>query len=145
MPPRRRQALPMPSQALLDDLDLLRVRPAPAPTRIPGRENLKIRNDLNACHKACISRSQQIASDGPRRRHTQKSQLAEDIRYTLAHWTGLIRFLEDGTLELDNNPVENQIRPIALTRKNALFAGTEIGAENWPMLASLMPPARWPT
>ena len=68
----------------------------------------------------------------------QKSQLAEDIRYTLAHWPGLIRFLEDGTLELDTNPVENQIRPIALTRKNALFAGNETGAENWAMLASLV-------
>ena len=68
----------------------------------------------------------------------QKSQLAEDIRYTLAHWAGLIRFLENGTLELDTNPVENQIRPIALTRKNALFAGNEIGAENWAMLASLV-------
>jgi transposase len=68
----------------------------------------------------------------------QKSQLAEDIRYTLAHWSGLIRFLEDGTIELDTNPVENQIRPIALTRKNALFAGNEIGAENWAMLASLV-------
>ena len=52
----------------------------------------------------------------------QKSLLAEDIRYTLAHWPGLIRFLDDGTLELDTNPVENQIRPIALTRKNALEA-----------------------
>jgi transposase len=63
---------------------------------------------------------------------------AEDIRYTLAHWPGLIRFLDDGTLELDTNPVENQIRPIALTRKNALFAGNEFGAENWAMLASLV-------
>jgi len=68
----------------------------------------------------------------------QKSQLAEDIRYTLGHWPGLIRFLDDGTLELDTNPVENQIRPIALTRKNALFAGNEVGAENWAMLASLV-------
>jgi hypothetical protein len=41
-------------------------------------------------------------------------------------------------LELDTNPVENQIRPIALTRKNALFAGNEVGAENWAMLASLV-------
>ena len=69
---------------------------------------------------------------------SQKSQLAEDIRYTLAHWPGLTRFLEDGTLELDTNPVENQIRPIALTRKNALFAGSGTGAENWAMLASLV-------
>jgi transposase len=71
-------------------------------------------------------------------RGSQQSQLAEDIRYTLAHWPGLIRFLEDGMLELDTNPVENQIRPIALTRKNALFAGNEIGAESWAMLASLV-------
>ena len=50
----------------------------------------------------------------------------------------MIRFLDDGTLELDTNPVENQIRPIALTRKNALFAGNEVGAENLAMLASLV-------
>lgn len=41
-------------------------------------------------------------------------------------------------LELDTNPFENQICPIALTRKNALFAGNEIGAENWAMHASLV-------
>ena len=68
----------------------------------------------------------------------QRSQLAEDIRYTLAHWPGLIRFLEDGTLELDTDPVENRIRPIALTRKNALFAGNEVGAETRAMPASLV-------
>jgi len=39
------------------------------------------------------------------------STLAEDIRYGLAHWQGLTRFLDDGRLELDNNPVENAIRP----------------------------------
>ena len=68
----------------------------------------------------------------------RSSKLAEDIRYTLGIWPGLTRFLEDGRLELDTNPVENQIRPIALTRKNALFAGHEVGAENWAMLASLI-------
>ncbi len=66
------------------------------------------------------------------------SKLAEDIRYALGLWPGLIRFLEDGRLELDTNPIENQIRPIALTRKNALFAGHEVGAQNWAMLASLI-------
>jgi hypothetical protein len=68
----------------------------------------------------------------------RSSKLAEDIRYTLARWPGLTRILEDGRLELDTNPVENQIRKIALTRKNALFAGHEVGAENWAMLASLI-------
>jgi len=68
----------------------------------------------------------------------RSSKLAEDIRYTLARWPGLTRFLEDGRLELDTNPVENQVRKIALTRKNALFAGHEVGAENWALLASLI-------
>ncbi|MBI3674363.1 MAG: transposase, partial [Rhizobiales bacterium] len=66
------------------------------------------------------------------------SKLAEHIRYALGHWDGLTRFLDDGRLELDTNPVENLIRPIALTRKNALFAGHEVGAENWALLASLV-------
>src|SRR3546814_17757417 len=66
------------------------------------------------------------------------STLAADIRYALGHWDGLTRFLEDGRLELDTNPVENAIRPVALTRKNALFAGHEVGAENWALLASIV-------
>ena len=60
----------------------------------------------------------------------RSSKLTEDIRYTLARRPGLTRFREDGRLELDTNPVENQIRKIALTRKNAAFAGREVGAEN---------------
>jgi transposase len=56
------------------------------------------------------------------------STLAEDIRYALNHWPGLTRFLDDGRLELDTNLVENAIRPICLTRKNALFAGHDVGA-----------------
>lgn len=66
------------------------------------------------------------------------SQIATDIRYALGHWAGLTRFLDDGRLELDTNPVENQIRPLALTRKNALFAGHEVGAQNWALLASIV-------
>nr|WP_249785735.1 MULTISPECIES: transposase [unclassified Bradyrhizobium] len=72
------------------------------------------------------------------------STLAEDICYALNHWQGLTRFLEDGRLELDTNPVENAIRPVCLTRKNALFAGHEVGAENWALLASIVGRARCP-
>ncbi|WP_205026420.1 IS66 family transposase [Cereibacter johrii] len=68
----------------------------------------------------------------------RSSKLSEDIRSTLGLWPGLIRFLDDGRLEMDTNPVENQIRRVALTRKNALFAGHEVGAENWAMPASLV-------
>ncbi|MER9052323.1 transposase [Mesorhizobium sp. M0923] len=66
------------------------------------------------------------------------SKLAEDIRYGLAHWEGLTRFLGDGRLELNTNRVEKAIRPLCLTRKNALFAGHEVGAENWAPLSSVV-------
>jgi transposase len=67
-----------------------------------------------------------------------KSVIAEAIRYGLNHWDGLIRFLEDGRIELDTNIVERGMRPIALNRKNALFAGHDQGAENWAAIASLV-------
>lgn len=69
---------------------------------------------------------------------SQKSKLAEAIRYALARWTGLCRFLDDGRIEIDNNVVERTIRPIALTRKNALFAGSDGGAAHWAVIASLV-------
>jgi transposase len=52
----------------------------------------------------------------------------EAIRYALSRWEGLTRFLDDGRIEIDNNIVERSIRPIALNRKNALFAGSDGGA-----------------
>lgn len=67
-----------------------------------------------------------------------KSVIADAIRYGLNHWDGLVRFLEDGRIELDTNIVERSMRPIALNRKNALFAGHDAGAENWACLASLI-------
>jgi hypothetical protein len=50
----------------------------------------------------------------------------------------LFRFLDDGRIEIDSNTVERSIRPLALTRKNALFAGHDLGAEAWAMTASLI-------
>jgi len=60
------------------------------------------------------------------------------IRYVQNHWEGLTRFLDDGCLELDTNSVENAIRPIALNRKNALFAGGDEGGETWAIHATLI-------
>jgi transposase len=71
-------------------------------------------------------------------RVSAKASIAEEIRYGLNHWDGLIRFLEDGRIELDTNNVERGIRPIVLNRKNALFAGHDHGAENWACIASLI-------
>lgn len=60
------------------------------------------------------------------------------INYALNRWRGLTRFIEDARIEIDNNPVERSMRPMALQRKNALFAGHELGAENWAAIASLV-------
>ncbi len=69
---------------------------------------------------------------------SQKTKLAEAIRYALSRWAGLIRFVDDGRIEIDNNVVERSIRPIALNRKNALFAGSDGGGEHWATIASLI-------
>ena len=52
---------------------------------------------------------------------SQKTKLAEAIRYALSHWNGLTRFLDDGRIEIDSNVVERTIRPIALNRKLSLI------------------------
>jgi transposase len=69
---------------------------------------------------------------------SQKGDLAKAIRYVQQHWEGLTRFVDDGRIELDTNTVERAIRPLTLTRKNGLFAGSEGGAEHWAVLASLV-------
>src|SRR3546814_8371117 len=71
-----------------------------------------------------------------RRRMFIGSPTLKAINYALSHWAGLVRFLDDGRIDIDNNPVERSMRPIALQRKNALFAGHELGAENWAAYAS---------
>lgn len=73
-----------------------------------------------------------------RARVSDKSPLGEALKYIAKYWDGLCLFLQDGRVELDNNSVERTIRPIALNRKNALFAGHDAGAQNWAMLASLI-------
>jgi transposase len=73
---------------------------------------------------------------------SQKSKLAEAMRYALARWAGLGRFLDDGRVEIDSNVVERSIRPIALNRKNALFAGSDGGGEHWATIASLIETAK---
>jgi transposase len=67
-----------------------------------------------------------------------RSTMAEAIRYALNHREGLLRFLDDGRIELDTNSVERAARPVALGRKNALFAGCDEGAEAWAAVASLI-------
>ena len=73
-----------------------------------------------------------------RARVSNKTPIGQALAYIAKYWDGLCLFLTDGRIELDNNTVERTIRPIALNRKNALFAGHEVGAKNWAMIASLI-------
>ena len=73
-----------------------------------------------------------------RTRVSAKSPTGEALKYIAKYWDGLCLFLNDGRIELDNNAVERTIRPIALNRKNALFAGHDAGAQNWAVIASLI-------
>jgi len=65
-----------------------------------------------------------------------KSALGKAMAYCLARWNNLIAYLHDGALEMDNNLVENAIRPVALGRKNYLFAGSHRAAQNAAMIYS---------
>jgi transposase len=70
------------------------------------------------------------------------SDLAKAIRYALRHWSGLTVFLDDGRVEMDTNVVERAIRPHTLTRKNALFAGSDSGAQRWACAMTLIQTAK---
>lgn len=71
-------------------------------------------------------------------KQTPKTKLRKAIGYTLRRWQKLGVYILKGELEIDNNLIENQIRPIALGRKNYLFAGSHQGAKRAAMIYSLL-------
>jgi transposase len=70
------------------------------------------------------------------------SDLAKAMRYAIRHWPGLVAFLDDGRIEMDTNVVERAIRPHTLTRKSALFAGSDGGARHWAIAMTLIQTAK---
>lgn len=70
------------------------------------------------------------------------SGTANAIDYTLKRWPALSRYLDDGRYPIDNNPIENAIRPVALGRKNWLFAGTETASQRAAAIMSLLATAK---
>ena len=67
-----------------------------------------------------------------------KSAIGQAIAYTLTLWNRLQAYVEDGRFQIDNNLIENAIRPVALGRKNYLFAGSHDAAQNAAMLYSIL-------
>jgi len=70
------------------------------------------------------------------------SAIAKAIDYSLNHWVGLGRFLLDGDVPIDNNHVENRIRPWALGRRNWLFIGSQLAGERAAVVMSLLQSAK---
>ncbi len=77
-----------------------------------------------------------------RARVPEGSATAEAIDYSLRRWAALTRFLHDGRLPLDNNWVENQIRPIAIGRNNWLFASSLRAGQRAAAIMSLIQSAK---
>jgi transposase len=73
---------------------------------------------------------------------SRKSETALAIRYALARWSALTRYVDDGSIELDNNPAERALRAVCLGRKNYLFAGSDNGGERAATFYSLIGTAK---
>jgi hypothetical protein len=103
------------------------VRGAPAQQRrqVRAERSNAIVDDLR---RHLESRNRQVSAN---------SKLGEAIRYALTRWDGLSRFLADGRIDLDSNTVERSIRPLALNRNDAMFAGSDEGGDSWSVIATL--------
>jgi transposase len=73
---------------------------------------------------------------------SRKSDTAAAIRYALSRWPALMRYADDGQLEIDNNAAERALRLVALGRKNFLFAGSNAGGERAAAIYSLLGSAK---
>jgi transposase len=73
---------------------------------------------------------------------SRKSDTAMAVRYALGRWAALLRFCDDGNIEIDNNAAERALRVVALGRKNFLFAGSDGGGESAAALYSLLGTAK---
>ncbi len=72
-----------------------------------------------------------------------QSPIGKAISYFLKRWDKLIVYTTDGSLKIDNNPVENAVRPVAIGRKNYLFAGSHDAAQRAAMIYSLFATCRY--
>lgn len=75
-------------------------------------------------------------------RLSRKSDTAMGVRYALGRWEALMRYCDDGRLEIDNNAAERSLRTVALGRKNYLFAGSDRGGQSAAAMYSLIGTAK---
>jgi hypothetical protein len=73
---------------------------------------------------------------------SRKSDVTLAINYALGRWTALVRYCDDGNIEIDNNAAERALRAVALGRKNYLFAGSDAGGDRAAAMYTLIGSAK---
>jgi len=106
------------------------------------RPGPRLREAARAAHSAMIVRRIRIALLRIRPRHLPQSAMGKAIAYALDQWPALTRFLADGQIEIDNNRVENAIRPTALGKKNWLFIGAAEAGQRAAVLYTVVESCR---
>ena len=129
-------ASPMALEALTRIGQLYTIEQQGKALSIEARLQLRVEQSqpvLNALHEWLIQTRIKTANGGGS---------AKALDYTLKRWPALIRYAETGHLPIDNNPVENTIRPIALGKKNWLFAGSERAGQRAAAIQTLLGTAK---
>jgi transposase len=108
----------------------IRGRPPDERRRIRNARARPLLDSLQGWLKACLPKL------------SKKSEVTVAIHYALGRWTPLLRYCNDGSLEIDNNPAERALRAVALGRKNYLFAGSNAGGERAAAIYSLIGSAK---
>jgi transposase len=102
--------------------------------QLPAQEILKLRQDKAVSILEALGKWMQQA-------YTEvlpQSAIGKALAYSITRWDKLMMYTTDGKLNIDNNPVENTIRPVAVGRKNYLFAGSHEAAQRSAVLYSLL-------
>jgi transposase len=108
----------------------IRGRPPDERKRVRSEQARPLLDDLKQWFKACLTKL------------SKKSDVTGAIHYALGIWTPLLRYSEDGALEIDNNAAERALRAVALGRKNYLFAGSNAGGERAAAMYTLIGSAK---
>lgn len=100
-------------------------------------ETFEERGDLRQQKSLPILWDIKVILDKYRAEVLPQSPIGKAVNYALNHWIQLSKFVENGKVEIDNNRIENKIRPVAIGRKNWLFAGSEAGAQRAALFYTL--------
>lgn len=100
------------------------------------------RRALRSEHAVPLLTELRAAMESALARGSKKTALSEAIRYALNRWPALIRYTEDGRLEMTNNAAERAIRPVAVGRKNWMFAGSDEGGRRAAVMYTLIETAK---